>query len=263
MSELSPLDNHNNDYSTDNHHSNKLLRIWNYLHAVMASISKSTKLLILAVFVILFFVLTCIMSSSLGGTTGDIVGTATGTFYAVTIDIPDGLKAGKEDGLSAEDTTVRIRKDLQSIGKFEIMEAEVKLRDDFHIGTDAQALIFLYGNVIFTVDLMSANIEMPNPTEVIIRLPEPIGELSINEDKTKIADIWQKYSFSGELKDGYIAAINSRKNIAKASAETISGYDSLVLLAKEYAQEQVTRLIQGICGSTVFIEVRFDGGATK
>lgn len=196
------------------------------------------------------------VGSELGSGTGSLVGKAIGSYNGMI----DGTKDGKEAGLSAEDTKADIATQLQQVNNLEVLVASVKLEDYHDIGPEGDekyaALYLVNGNVVFTVDMSQATITSKSGNLHII-LPNPVGELYIDQSSIDKAAEYQKTKFSGNAKDGFDAYLNTMKKVQDASEETLNNYDILLDSAKQAAKRQVSLLALAASESYSEITVEF------
>ena len=179
------------------------------------------------------------IGETIGQAWGNTTGWAIGTYKGITEDIPAGRRDGKEAGLSAEDITVEIGNEIESLGngKLEVLTASVKLKDFRQIGDDYAALYVMKGEVVFSIDLNKVKIEYSdNNSEVFITIPEPEVELFMDEGDAELLCEYESPFFNGSAQDGMKANLNSRKQIIKNSVSQIENYDYLMTLAKDEAK---------------------------
>ena len=97
------------------------------------------------------------MGTTFGQSTGSQVGKFVGSFEALT-DYREAYAEGKEQGLSAEDTTAEVANKINEVERLEVLVASVKLNDIHTVGDDYAALYLLKGDAVFAVDLSKAEI---------------------------------------------------------------------------------------------------------
>ena len=204
---------------------------------------------IVALCVILFFVGLVGKSDTIGAGIGTPIGKVTGTAIGAVTGLTEGSvaghQAGKEEGLSAEDTTTKISNAIREAANLEVLVASVKLSDIHSVGDDYKALYLLRGNAVFSVDLGKALVEEREDV-VYISIPQPEMELVIDQSKIRQEAMYQKHKFSGDAEDGLDAYINSMKKIVQESSSALSNYDSLVKSAKNAATKQVEQLANSV-----------------
>ena len=101
-------------------------------------------------------------------------------------DSVDGAKAGKEQGLSAEDTTVEIIDErTKEIGKLTVMSATSDMIEYHSIGDDYAKLTITPVDIIFSIDLDDCEIITANDS-ITIRIPEPEPDIEIDITKKKL-----------------------------------------------------------------------------
>jgi len=193
-----------------------------------------------------------------GGTIGKIVGTAAGSFRAVTEDIPNGYYQGKEDGLNADDTSISINK-IRETGNLAVLAANAKLINLHAVGEKYKALYEIPTDVIFTVDLtqMKTYEDADGYGAMIVEVPEPAARIEIDPEKVKKLDDWQRYIFNGSTEDGMKAYTNMLKSITNNAAEELQDYDLLLVSAENSAEKQIKALIESIDGDTRNVKVLF------
>lgn len=197
------------------------------------------------------------IGGTLGQATGSQLGKFVGSFEALG-DYRMAYAEGKEQGLSAEDTTVEVANKIKEAEELEVLVASVKLKDMHKIGEDYAALYLLKGEAIFTVDFGEAEIT-EEEDKINIVFPEP--EVTVDwsqSDVNKIAE-YQKKFFSGDSKDGFDAYLNSMKMVAEEAKTSLANYDSLMDMAKKTACEQVEDLVDSVTIEKKKVNVSFKG----
>ena len=217
-------------------------------------ISKRTPLIILGVLVGLIFMYTIylnitakVIGSEIGTSTGTMSGRAIGSLEGITKGRTEGSAAGKEAGLSAEDTAVKIADSIHEVENLEVLVASVKLSNCHKIGqnVDYAALYLVNGNLIFTVDLSQAVIQLQSDKLEII-LPKPTGQLHIDNSSIEKVAEYQRTFFTGSAEAGFDAYLNTMAKVQEASENEITNYDSLLTSARKAAEEQVTLLAKAV-----------------
>lgn len=189
---------------------------------------------------------------------GTLAGRAVGSYYGITKGMSEGADAGRAQGLSAEDIEVEVQQTLTRTGKLQVLVGKVTLEDLRTIGEGKyetyRALRLLRGDVTFTVDLQKA-VVATTPDTVMIHLPDPEPELTINEEECETVKEYHKKLFGAEDVDGFTAALNSMQVIKENALANISNADDLMEQARAAAVEQATMLAQNICGSDRHVAV--------
>lgn len=231
---------------------------------LLRSVPKKGKLAVLLVLVACMFIraiISCVNAKDLGGGlgtgAGSLVGKAIGSLDGMTRGKTEGTEAGRAAGLSAEDTVAEIANELKRTEELEVLAASVKLSNFHSIGEDKDyaALYLVNGNVVFTVDLSTADI-IPMADGLHVTLPLPKGTLYIDESSVEKVAEYQRKFFNGNAEDGFDAYLNTMKHMQEATEETLDNYDTLIAAAKEAAVKQVTLLAQAV--STVSKEIHVD-----
>lgn len=196
------------------------------------------------------------MKKSLAETIGLEAGRVMGSFEALA-DYREAYAEGKEEGLSAEDTTAEVTNKVQELKKLEVLVAGVKLKNMHSVGNKDYAVLYLLkGDAVFTVDFSEAEICQKENT-LSITIPEPEMQLLIDQSKMEMAAEYQKFFWSGEAEDGFDAYLVSMAKIQENSKEALVNYDALIESAKEAAEKQVKQLVHSVSISGVKVEVQF------
>lgn len=200
--------------------------------------------------------------SDLGAAAGFAAGRMAGSLEGLTAGRKAGTEDGKTVGLSAEDTAAAISNQMQQVENLEVLVASVKLNDFHTVGKEEAptyaALYLANGTVVFTVDLSQAQIQAQNNMLYIV-LPQPVGNLYIDESSVeKVAD-YQKKFFNGSAEDGFDAYLNTMIKIQQATEETLNNYDVLASSAKQAAEHQVTLLAQSVSKTPYSVSIEFAG----
>lgn len=192
----------------------------------------------------------------LGETTGSSVGKVIGSFEALT-DYREAYAEGKEEGLSAVDTTAEVTNKVQELNKLEVLVAGVKLRDEHSVGDEEYvALYLLKGDAVFTVDFRDAEITKEENV-LLITIPEPEMELIIDQSKLEKVAEYQKFFWSGSAEDGFDAYLASMAKVTEETKESLANYDTLMKAAKESAESQVKQLVNSISVSEIEVKIKF------
>ena len=233
----------------------------------MASICAVGIAAIITLILILFFKSIYDNSRSIGNVVGEelgeMVGPAVGSFEGVTQTYWEGMKDGKRQGLSASDTEVSDMVDFSSFEKYiletatlQVLVARVSMEDYHEVGDKYAALYLLPGEVVFTVNLWEAQIDIDQNT-VKVKIPQPkLGDFTIYETGVEKIAEWKSTFFDGSMEDGYTAYMNSLDQIKENAEEYISNYDVLFHQAREAAKKQVQMLAEtmNISGNSVSVE---------
>ena len=224
-------------------------------------LSKPQVIITIAVVMLLLCGLFCYRSAEIGNAigadAGKAAGRAIGSYKGVTEGIDSGFKAGKEEGLSAEDTTVEISHRIREVGNLEVLVANVEMPDYHEVGKKYAALYLFRGSAVFSVDLSKASISRSEDNEVIILLPEPKAVVSINDSETELLAEYQQKFFNGSADDGFQAYLNSLRMIDTIAIEKVSNYEMLMKLARDSAKKQTEMLASGVCVNCGKITVLF------
>jgi hypothetical protein len=201
----------------------------------------------------------------LGESLGTNVGKVMGSFDALT-HYKEAYAEGKEEGLSAKDTTAEVVSKIQELNKLEVLVASVKLNDIHSVGKednpDYAALYLLKGNAVFTVDLSKVEIQ-DRENEISILLPEPEMELIIDQREIEKVAEYQKNYFKGSAEDGFDAYLASMSKIDEQSEEVVANYDELIKMARESARKQVEQLVGTVSVSETNVKVGFQAADQK
>lgn len=225
--------------------------------SVFSRLSFRTKITILAVAAVVFTFAFPIISNILGKNFGNVVGSAVGSFQAVTVDMPEAYNQGKEDGLSAADTRTEIQNRLQEIGKLDVLAANATIHNLNKVGDKYSALYEFGADVIFSVDLSKATV-LTGDSSIEIKLPKPVMEMNIDSTRTKLLAAWQRGWFAGTTEDGLTAYLNSFDQIQNNAPETLENYEWLMERAENSAREQIIMLTGFVAEKGKQIEVRFE-----
>lgn len=194
-----------------------------------------------------------------GGRAGMLAGRAIGSIQGLTTGRSEGNEAGRQAGLSAADTEADISNRLSRVQNLEVLVASVKLNDFHSIGdeVDYAALYLIKGEVIFSVDLSRAEIEMRDG-DLYISVPQPVGDLVIDQSQIEKVAEYQKYFFTGDAEAGFDAYLNSMIEIYEKSVDKLNSYDVLIESARDAARKQIEQLASSASISTdqVYVEFR-------
>lgn len=195
------------------------------------------------------------MGASFGDAAGARVGKLVGSFEALA-DYQEAYAEGKEEGLSADDTTAAIASKIKELENLEVLVASVKLNDVHSVGNDYAALYLLKGDAVFTVDLSKAEIDEKSDG-LYITIPKPEMDLIVDESKIKKVAEYQRKLFNGSSEDGFDAYLNFMTKMVSETKQTMVNYDSLMSVAEASAQKQVTQLANSVTTEKRDVFVRF------
>lgn len=225
----------------------------------LAKMPFMTKLICIAIILILLafaFPLVCQFS---GKTLGSAVGVAVGSYKAVTEEIPTAYNDGKGDGLSAEDISVKIVDKAKEVGKLDVLVANMRIVDNFKEGTAYQAILSTDAKVVFSVDLSQLSPTMNvNEKRVNVTLPGIESTLYIDDTSTEKLTEAKATLFDGSAKDGVTAYLNYSRNLEDKAFEQINNYDKYLEQAQKAAVEQISRIVQNIVGTDYSVGVYFE-----
>ena len=194
---------------------------------------------------------------SMGDKTGKIVGNVIGSFDGITTGLAKGSEDGKEEGLSAKDTKSEIENSFSDVGNLEVLEAGVKLKDVNTLGDDYAALFLLKGVAIYSVNLKEVEINDVDSSTIEVLLPDINVEIYIDESGTEKLAEYQKHSWSGSAKDGFVEYMNTREAADKSVKETMENYDAMIEAAENSAKKQVGIIAKAATGNKKDIVVKF------
>lgn len=181
------------------------------------------------------------IGGTVGETTGSLVGNAVGTINGLTIDAPKGLSEGKQEGLSANDTTVYIKENYLNTGKLEVLAAGVKIYNHNKI-PGYENLTEMCGNLFFSVDMAEA-VVLRDDEGFIIQIPRPKVEIFMDSTKTRTLAEAKSYSFAGDALDGVEEWLNTKAKIEENLSEEITNYNDLMKQAEDAAITQVKSML--------------------
>ena len=216
-------------------------------------------LFIFALLVLIYVIGLYQKAEAMGTRLGQSAGTEVGQFVGASEALADYGKAyaeGKEQGLSAEDTTAEVANKIKEVERLEVLVASVKLNDIHTVGDDYAALYLLKGDAVFAVDLSKAEIKAQND-ELYITLPQLEMDLIVDQSKIEKVAEYQRFLFDGSSEDGYDAYLNSMTKIIEESKEALVNYDSLKNTAEETAIRQVTQLANSVAAKQREVVVKF------
>lgn len=219
-----------------------------------------SKMITLIVLAVVFIIAFPIISSITGGNVGRVVGTAVGSFQALTEDMPVAYSQGVQAGLNAEDVRLDYQNRIREIGELSVLAANAEITDVLKVGNKYEGLYTFGADVIFTVDITQATVYQAE-NKLIIKLPEPVGKINIDSTKTRLEDEWQRTLFNGSTENGITAYINSLKNIQNSTEESLKEYDQLKKQAEDSTIKQVAMITEMVVGSDKQVEIEFEGKA--
>lgn len=189
---------------------------------------------------------------------GNAVGVFTGSIDGITNGLSEGAQQGHEEGLSAKDTQVSMAEEIQEVGKLEVLRAGVGIKNAHSVGEKYDALYIMKGDAILSVDLGKAEIsDFPSENKLLIMLPQPDIDLTLNEEETeKLAERQNKIR-NGKAEDGFIAYINTMKKTQSEMESVIGNYDSLVEQARNSAVTQLEYIVAQASLNEKEVEIRF------
>ena len=224
-------------------------------------------LFILSLGALLYTAHLCIKAKTIGiavGTTnGRLAGHLSGSLEGVTQGLTEGEEAGKADGLSAQDTSATLGTRIKAIGKLEVLSADVTLHDYLNIGDGFEVIVLCQGEMMFTVDLMHAELKYPDDGHLTVILPEPESTFRLDDEKTRKLASDQRHSWTGTNEDGYQAYMNSVRKIAAQGAKYTEKYSVYRKMAMDSAEKQVSFLIQSAAKEEVAVDVQFKDGTEE
>lgn len=212
------------------------------------------------VFSAVYFVWARQIGLSVGTSRGEIVGVAIGSWQGITSGIEEGKNNGIEDGVSAKDTRVGIQNEIKSIGKLEVLHADVTMHNRMTIGEDNPSykeISVISGDAVFFIDLEKTVFKLSNDGKtVIVLLPdiEHSIEYDPNVEVLYSAQHFNPFTGAGA---GAQAVINSFGNLNERAEETIGNYSFLEEKAKTAAINQVKTLAKAFSFENIEYEVLF------
>lgn len=187
-----------------------------------------------------------------GEGSGSAAGAAIGSVEGAVQGAPDGYAEGKEEGLSAKDTEAEIANTIEGsvkeLGKLEVLAANVDLTTYHTLGKKYGALYLARGSAVFTVNLGETIVTRQNGS-ILIRLPKPVAEITIDPSETETIAEWQRKYFAGTSSEGFEAEINSFKEMSDVSEDEVANYSELQELASESAIKQVEEIANAVRGN--------------
>ncbi len=127
-----------------------------------------------------------------------------------------GKSDGKEEGLSAKDTKVRIENKILETGKLQVMLVDMNLTDLYQQGESYAALLAMRGEGIFSVNLTQAEVIYDAKDDIIsIVVPTPEFVPYLDDSEVETIAEYKASLFDGKTEDGYQGYLNSREEIEK------------------------------------------------
>lgn len=203
------------------------------------------------------------LGAAIGSTTGEMVGKAVGSWQGIN----EGLKKAESDardtGLSAEDTTVQIKKTMTAVGNLRVLSAGVTLKNLNEVGMAYRSLSMVKGTVTFSVDLSDVSVSFnDSKTKAYIYINEPEPDLKLDWGGTQKLAEAQELDLGRNAEDGIIATLNSMKLLTEKSEICFDNYSDLQNQAREAAEKQIENLVRSISNQcdtvTVYFKVKGD-----
>ena len=184
------------------------------------------------------------VGSSVGFGLGKVVGSATGSFEGITQGVAKGKEDGRIDGMNQNEISLDIQSSISSIGKLEVLAADVSLTIDSSLGNTYRELSIISGDAVFTLDLSKVDVKLSqDATRITITLPEPEMQLFLDQKSmTTLASI-QKIDLSVSTEDIINSKINAMAKSVTEARNSIANYDSLLKIAKDSAELQIRQLM--------------------
>lgn len=197
-----------------------------------------------------------------GESLGTVVGTIKGSYDGWFKGIPEGYEEGKAEGLSAEDTAIALGNEIKSGNSLQVLVANVRIPFYHEHADKYKALYQLRGNAVFTIDLNQVEVVAKGGSVEII-LPMPTAVTKIDHTETELLAERQRKYFGGKAEDGFEAYLNSLSQIENHSAFQIDGFDGLMKMACESAEEQFESIASSVRTDKIPVTVCFrEGGVT-
>lgn len=187
------------------------------------------------------------IGTSVGSTTGRIVGKAVGSAKGITEGRKNGEEDGRDVGLSAESTTVQIKKLMTSVGNLQVLSAGVTVTNFHELGEAYKELSLVKGDVTFSVDLTDIVVSFnEDKTKAYIYVNEPTSEVHLDWGGTEILAKVQNVSLGVTAKDGMEACLNSMSQVSEKTEDQIENYTELKEAAERSAEKQIETLVKSI-----------------
>ena len=193
----------------------------------------------------------------IGEKTGICVGRAIGSIEGLTKGQKDGTEAGKDKGLSGEDTIVEISGKIKEVARLQVLVASGTYADMVIIGEekDYAAIISQDYNAVFTVDLANADIYLEDSV-LYITLDQPVAQFNTVGDMS-IDNEYQKHGFKGYADDGNIAAINVINKLKEEGMKALKGYEAMMTSARASAEAQLKGLVKAVSISSHSVHIEW------
>ena len=183
------------------------------------------------------------IGTAVGSTIGNTVGNAVGTINGLTIDAANGFKDGRQEGLSAKDTTVSVKESLMETGSLQVLEAGVKIVNLGEYSDKYKNLTCVMGELLFSVDLTQAKI-LADEDGYIVQIPHPTPRFYLDDTGTKTYAVVDKSTlFDGSALDGIEAELNTRNMLEEKFEQYIEEYDDISKQADSAARTQVMSML--------------------
>ena len=240
--------------------ANRLIAIWRNKQIIPILLS-GVLLVTIILFVTFILPLPGIVRSAgqkAGKVGGVITGVVVGSAEGVASGLPKGAEAGREAGLGAGDTVAElsnaIERNVRSIGKLEVLVANVD-RTDFHeVGDKYAALRLCRARAVFTVDLSEITVTHEGKS-ITVTYPKPSVKVDYDPSQTELLAEYQRKYFNGSDEDGFIAKLNSSVAADQVSTEKLNNYGALEEMASRYAEDQIRKIGEAVRGGDSKIEV--------
>jgi hypothetical protein len=220
-------------------------------------------LTILLVLALVGFFTIVIPFYTLLNTAGEGAGTAAGKVAGVAIGSAEGIaqakeayEEGKEEGLSAKDTRAEVETKLQTTSNLEVLVykgCEVNSNDE----EDYTGLFSYNITAIFSVDMTGIEVK-ESEGGLLIEVPDPTCEVTVNETEVDEIITWQKHFWSGETAAAYEGYQNSMDEIKVKAAEDME--EKYMEQAQITARKMISQIANSASGGKYSnIEVTFKG----
>ena len=224
--------------------------------SAIAGMPSRMKLILFGSLAVLFTFAFPIISNIVGNSSGAVVGTAVGSFHAITEDMPAAYNQGVEDGLSARDIRSEFQNEIREIGKLDVLACNAELTDKYKEGNAYEGIFTFGADVIFSVDITQAIVSVEEG-KIKILIPKPVGKINIDSTKTRIEAEWKRPIFDGSTEEGITAYFNSMEAIKNNVTDKISDYAGLEKRAEASAIKQITSLAEMMSTDRTPVEVEF------
>ena len=198
----------------------------------------------------------------IGQSAGIAAGRAVGSVEGLTAGQAEGYAAGKEAGLNAEDTEVEISGKIKEVQNLQVLVASGTYSDVLKIGTEYAALFTQKYEVIFKVDLSTADIRLDKSTNTLeITIDDPEAEFHKKGDAEIEKEDGEKHLYSENAQEGYDSAIKSIGEIEESVIAEFNADNTLMDAARSSAKTQLEQLAKAVSvsGTKLNVEVLFRG----